>query len=412
MRETICDVSKTFLELANAARSKVRIIAQQGGTSSGKTYSGMQWLISAYGLNRTKKAKLRVDIMRKTLAELTDSSYEDFMNIIQDMGIYNIKSHVRSKDRLSYQIGNTLFRFRGLDKPQKKRGPRREVLYINEANGLSLEDWIQISKRTSKKIFLDYNPSEEFWFHDLYINNPEKKEGINYILLKSTYKDNVSIDTGDSFLPEDQIQDIEDLIQVDDYYYKVYVLGELADFKGKIFTNLITIDREGYLNAKKLGEVFYGLDFGYEHYTVLTECVYYKENVYVCPVYMERKKKDEDLIKWMQENNINKSAPIYCDHAYPASIRRIQEKGFQARKANKDVKDGIRFCQGFKVIYVYDPTQRRVAWQQASRYKYRQTTDGNIIEEPVKMEDDFPDSMRYGLFTHLRKRIRRIGVSY
>ena len=49
--------------------------------------------------------------------------------------------------------------------------------------------------------------------------------------------------------------------------------------------------------------------------------------------------------------------------------------------------------------------------KQLSRYKNRQTPDGDIIEDPVKKEDDAPDSMRYGLFTHLRKRIKRVGIS-
>lgn len=406
------DCSVTEEALISALETGVSVIAQQGGTSSGKTYGGVKVLIDSWGIFRQSKYKFVWDLTRKTLAEVKDSIYDDFMNVIDHYGIYDRAMHVKSSDRLQYQINNTLFRFRGLDNPQKKRGPRRDGLYVNEANGITLEDWIQISRRTRYLKIIDYNPSEEFWFHDLYLNNPHQIPDKDYILLKSTYKDNTSIYTGKSFLPEDQIKDIEDLIQVDDYYYKVYVLGILADFKGKIFTNITKIDQEGYQEAKRYGEVFYGLDFGYEHHTVLTECVYFKENVYVCPVYMERKKKDEDLIKWMQENKISKSAQIYCDHAYPASIKRIREKGFSARKANKDVKDGIRFCQGFKVIYIYDPTPRRTAWQQVSRYKYRQTTNGDIVEEPVKLDDDFPDSMRYGLFTHLKKRIKMIGVSY
>lgn len=412
MQGTTCDVSNTFLQLAKAVKSGVRIIAQQGGTSSGKTYSGIQYLIAAYGLNRTKKDKLRVDIVRKTLSELTDSAYEDFINIVQDMDIYNIKNHTRSKDKLNYVIGNTHFRFRGLDKPQKKRGPRREVLYINEANGITLEDWVQISKRTSKKIFIDYNPSEEFWFHDLYINNPKKIEGVDYVLLKSTYKDNVSIDTGESFLDEELIRDIESMIEIDDYYYKVYVLGELADFRGKILPDLVKISKSDYDIARKSGEVFYGLDFGYEHHSVLVECCYYKEKVYVSPIYMERKKLDSDIIDFLDQNKIRKDLEIYCDHAYPASIKKIREAGYNARKANKDVRDGLRFLQGFGEMYVYDNTPRGIAWRQLARYKYRQTPDGEIVEEPVKKDDDVPDAVRYGLFTHLKKRIRMIGMGY
>ena len=347
-----------------------------------------------------------IEIVRKTKTELTDSVYDDFLNIMYESDLYDVKNHTRSRHSLSYNFGRVVFRFSGLDQPQKKRGPRRDVLFINEANGITLEDYIQTSIRTREKIVIDYNPSIEFWAHDLFINNPDAIEGEDYEYVHSTYLDNINHITGESFLPEDQRKRLEALSEVDDYYYKVYTLGVLARLKGQIFGKLKYVSADDYEQAK-YAETWYGLDFGYEHPTVLTEIKYFNEEIYLRSLWWKSHKYDDDLIKFMNETRISKSEEIYCDHL-PASIKKLREAGFNARKADKQsVSDRLRFCQSFQVNI--HPESKQL-YKQMSRYKYKQTPDGHIIEEPVKMEDDGPDSVCYGIYTHLKRRINRIGV--
>lgn len=380
-------VSPVFL--ANR-QAKKRNVVNRGGTRSGKTYGICQHLIT----KALSRRGLIIDIARKTQAELRATVMVDFFQILERMGRYVSSSH--NKTNLEYKLHGNLFRFIGLDRAQKKRGSYRDILFMNEANGFTLEDWIQLSVRCKDQIFYDYNPSEYFWLNEHIL----EKDPAKFDLIHSTYLDNYD------FLTAEQIIDIENLINIDDFYYKVYVLGELAIMKGKIYNNYKLIDELEYDNIFE-DDKFYGLDFGYEHATSLMEIKYAAEEVFEREIYHETHKTDDDLILWMQNNGISQTAEIYADPAMAASIRKIRDAGFNVHLAKKDVHDGIRLCQGLKRNICRSSVKHIRA---IGKYKFKQTTSGEIIEEPVKIDDDSMDSMRYGEFTHLRKKIHSLGV--
>jgi phage terminase large subunit len=378
------DVSPVFI--ANQRATK-RIVINQGGMRSGKTYSILQALIYiALLLPRSAKRKI-IDVVRKTKAEMHDTVLRDFIDILKESGLYDKRYHNKTHDE--FLINGCLFRFIGLDKAQKKRGSKRDILYINECNGLSLEDWVQLSGRTAERIYLDFNPSEYFWLNEHIL---EKRTDFDFI--KSTYLDNYD------FLPAEQILEIENLINIDDYYYKVYVLGELAEFKGKIYKNYEFVDPDFY-NAIDYEERFYGLDLGYENATALVEIKYFQEKVYEREIYYKEKKTDEDLLEFMLDKDISMTDDIYIDPAAAATRSKLLNAGFNIRKAKKDVRDGIRFCQGLKRFVCKSSTNYS---KELSRYKWKQTSDGKVIEgEPVKIDDHAVDAVRYGEYTHLKR---------
>lgn len=367
---------------------KYNYIINQGGTRSGKTYSILQVII-IYIL--THRGKI-IDVVRKTHAELSDTVVQDFIDIVEALGLTDIIK--RNKTKHIFRINGNTIRFMGMDKAQKKRGSKRDLLYINEANGLTLEDWIQLNIRATGQVFLDFNPSEFFWVNEQILEKENKEEN-RHVLIRSTYLDNYD------FLSYSQIKKIEALIDIDDFWYQVYTLGNLAVMKGKIFSKQTLIETDEY-DTVDYDELYYGLDFGYEHPTALIECKYAQEITYERERYYRQHKTDEDLIAWMLENEISMTAPIYADPAYPASISKIREAGFNIRRAKKDVIDGIRYCQSFtpricksSVNYI----------RERNKYKWRQKADGSIIEgEPVKLNDDAVDASRYAHYTH-RKRL-------
>lgn len=373
-------VSPVFV--ANA-QAKKKIVINQGGTRSGKTYSILQ-LILVYCF--ANKGKI-IDVVRKTQAELWATALLDFIEILTNAGIYDERYHHKTKNEF-FINGNTV-RFIGMDKASKKKGQKRHVLYINEANGLTLEDWVQLSVRTMEKIYIDFNPSEYFWLNEHIL---EKRVG-QFDFIKSTYLDNYD------YLTPENIAEIENLINIDDYYYKVYVLGELAQMKGKIYNNYKIITLDDY-NSIDYDERIYGLDFGYDHYMSLVEVKLAREQVFERELFCFSKKTDDDLIKFMDESNVSRIDTIYADPAAPSSIWKIQDAGFECRRAKKDVYEGIRFCQQLRRSISSDSSNHI---RQMNRYKWRQTQNGEILKEPVKIDDDCPDAMRYAEFTHLRK---------
>ena len=146
-------------------KAKTKIVVNQGSSRSGKTYSILQLLI----LVKAYEEKDAVfTIVRKTMPSLKASAMRDFFEILKNAEMYDEKFHNKTEN--TYMLNGNLFEFVSLDQPQKKRGAKRTYLFINEANELSLEDWIQLSIRTEKQIFIDYNPSmEEHWIYDLVI---------------------------------------------------------------------------------------------------------------------------------------------------------------------------------------------------------------------------------------------------
>jgi phage terminase large subunit len=363
---------------------KYTYIINQGGSRSGKTYSILQVII-IYCL--THKGKI-VDIIRKTHAELAESVVQDFIDILESLGLTDIVK--RNKTKHIFRVNGNTIRFMGMDKAQKKRGSKRDILYVNEANGLSLEDWVQLNIRASGQVFIDFNPSEYFWVNEHILEKPQEI-GSRYFLIKSNYKDNYD------FLPANQIKKIEDLINIDDFYYQVYTLGNAAVMKGKIYNRQILIEPEAY-DVVDYDELYYGLDFGYEHFMCLMECKYAQEKHYERERYCKQYKQIEDLIAWMDENDISRTAPIYCDSAQPSMIRKLQDAGYNARKAKKDVIDGIAWCQSF-VPYICKSSLNYI--RSRNRYKWRQMVNGTVLEgEPVKIDDDPVDAERYAQYTH------------
>ena len=103
-----------------------------------------------------------------------------------------------------------------MDQPQKVRGRKREILFINEANELTLEDWRQLVLRTTDRIIIDYNPSDEFhWIYDEVIPREDSE------FFQTTYRDN-------PYLEDTVVQEIERLKDTDENYWRVYGLGNEA----------------------------------------------------------------------------------------------------------------------------------------------------------------------------------------
>ena len=169
---------KAYYDLKN---SKERITVLQGGTRSGKTYSILLGLIEFAWKNKDKG--LYITICRKTFPSLRASSMRDFFQILEKENLYLPHNH--NKTQHTYELYGNVFEFISTDQPQKVRGRKREVLFMNEANEFTFEDYTQLAMRTTFKIVLDYNPSDEFhWIYDKVVPRNDAD------FYQSTYLDN------------------------------------------------------------------------------------------------------------------------------------------------------------------------------------------------------------------------------
>jgi len=170
--------------LEKNAKATTKIVANEGGSRSTKTYSIAQLLI---GTGISSPYPIEITISRKRLTWLRDTAMKDFFDILTQYNLYFPRYH--NKTTNSYQLYNGHFAFTGLDEPQKLRGRKQHIFWLNEANEATKEDFLQVELRTSQKIYLDYNPSDEYhWLYETVIPRPD------CTLIKSTFLDNPYLD--------------------------------------------------------------------------------------------------------------------------------------------------------------------------------------------------------------------------
>jgi phage terminase large subunit len=236
--------TKVFEKNILAYQDGETLIINPGGTSSSKTFSILQLLFLIAKLQ--KKARI-ISVVSYAFPHLRLGAVRDFDNILLDAGI--IPGEVCNKTEMTYHIGNSIIEFFGTENLGKVHGPRRDILFINEANNVKHDIYTQLAIRTRECTILDYNPVQSFWVHEEVI--PKFK----HALIKSTYKDN-------DFLDANTIMQIE-ARRSNENWWKVYGLGELGTLEGAIFQNWryelpCEVDRSFINNPYG-----YGLDYGY-----------------------------------------------------------------------------------------------------------------------------------------------------
>lgn len=359
---------------------KIKIIVNEGGSRSTKTYSIIQLLDT---LAVSEKSNEIYTIARKELSTLRVTAMRDFFDILIEQNVYNTKDHNKSEN--TYQLQRTLIEFVGLDSPTKKRGAKRKHLFVNEANELTLEDWRQLIMRTTGKIFIDYNPSEEFSF--IYDNILTREDAV---LINSTYKDN-------PFLEQTLKDEIERFQFEDENYWRVYGLGQRGISIVKIYSNWDIVNTEEEWNEKtsRCNELNYGLDFGFNHPTALIEIHENENDIYLKEIIYRSGLLNKDIIMLMNAGIQNKNKFIYADSANPDKIKEISQAGFNIHEADKSVKDGIDACKR-KKFHVHKDSAGLI--KEFKSYSWKTDRQGNILDEPVKANDDAMDAVRYGIY--------------
>lgn len=378
--------TKVFEKNYNALNdSTKRFIINVGGTRSSKTWSLAQLMI-VYCLSNPKKV---VSIVRKSFPSLRSTVMRDVITVLKEMGLYSEKQHNKTEHIFVFPNGSQI-EFFSVDDEQKIRGRKRDILYANEANELSFEEFQQLNFRTTEKVFFDFNPSDLYhWIYDLYIR-PET------IKIHSTYKDN-------PFLPKSLIKEIEELIHVDENYYRIYALGESAVPKSTIFTHQKFV--RNFPNEDLFSNVVYGIDFGYNHPTAIVKAGVIENQLYVQEKLYESHLTTNDLIQRMKNIPIDKNIPIVCDSARPEVIKELQRAGYNAQMANKNVKEGIDAVKSME-LFISDNSIN--LQKEINQYKWKVMGD-KVIDEPVKLHDDAVDAMRYAV-QYLKKHQKK-GLS-
>ena len=363
--------NKVFKQLET---STAKIVVQQGGTRSGKTFNILLWIIFSYCERNEGKI---ITICRKSFPALRGTVMRDFFQIIKDHEIYTEDAH--SKSNNEYTINKNTIEFISLDMPQKIRGRKRDLLFCNEANELTQEDWTQLLFRTNEKVILDYNPSEEFhWIYDQVLPRKDVE------FFQTTYKDN-------PFLGDVIKEEIERLRGIDENYWRVYGLGERGTARSLVYT--FTTCKEIPKEAKL---VSYGLDFGYSSDpTSLVRTYLLDDNMYVDELLYRTGMTNQDIANEMKALGLDRSNEIFADSAEPKSIEEIYRMGWNVKPTIKgSINIGIDIIRRYK-LHATESSFNLI--KELRNYKYIEDKNGHMTNKPVDNFNHALDALRYSV---------------
>jgi len=373
---------KSNIVFRHLETSDKRIVIEQGGTRSGKTYNILIWIIFSYALKNSGKI---VTICRKTYPALRTSAMRDFIEILRSYELYDEKNHNKSSSE--YNLNGNMIEFISLDQPQKVRGRKRDLLFINEANELHWEDWQQLVFRTTGRIIIDYNPSDEF--HWIYEKVKTREDAEFHI---TTYLNN-------PFLEDSIVKEIELLKQTDENYWRVYGLGEVGSGKSIIFrTNLIDKIPD---NARFIS---YGMDFGYTNDPTTLIAIYIHDtNLYFDEKIYRTNMTNQDIANELGRLEIGRRDEIYADSGEPKSIEEIYRMGWNIKPATKgrdSVNIGIDMLKRYALHVTKESTN---TIKEFRNYKWKEDKNGVVLNTPVDMFNHSIDAIRYGCYTKLSR---------
>jgi len=372
--QTVIIQATSVFEKNWEAWDRWRVLINQGSSRSSKTYSLCQLFI----LKLQQEQNKVLTIVRKTTPALKISVMRDFFSILVDMDLYDKANHNKSDG--TYMLGTNLIEFISMDNPQKKRGAKRDYLWLNEANELDVEDWRQLAMRTTDKIVLDYNPSDEFhWIYDQVMTRDDA------FFIKSTYKDN-------PFLEQSIIDEIERYKDIDPNYYRIFGLGERGVSQASVFTN----NWEIIDKMPECSEYAYGIDWGFHHPMTMVK-VGIKENaIYWHETYYEKGKLTDHLIANLPKLGVKQSDYLVPDSAESDRVEQLYQAGYYGTHGAN--KSGLVTSQldRLKTYKMYITAESTNLIKEVRNYKYAVDRDRNVLDtKTVKINDDCIDAARY-----------------
>lgn len=356
------------------AKLRKRIRAVPGGTSAGKTISIEQILID---LAQRDKRPTLTSIVSESIPHLKRGALRDFKNILKEQGYWKDDRWNATDSTYTFETGAQI-EFFSTDNADKLRGARRDRLFINECNNISFDAFEQLEVRTKEFVFLDWNPTNEFWY---YTEIRGKRDDVEELTL--TYRDNEA-------LSPEIVKSIEQR-KGRAGWWKVYGEGQLGEVEGKIYKDWTIIDKlpiDARLERR-------GLDYGYSNDPTAVIDVYKWNGCYIWDEVLYRKGMSNRQIADVLLNQENPDVLVVPDSAEPKSNDELMSYGIPVLPASKgqgSVNQGIQVVQGQKIFV----TKRSVnTIKEYRNYLWKTDKDGRILNVA---EDGFNHAMDAGRY--------------
>lgn len=390
--------TKTFDRIIeNLENDDARTIILQGSTSSSKTHSTLQVI---HGILSNAQRPLLASVVAETMPAVRKGAMRDYFNIIAPA--YNAKDHNKSDS--IYKVGKSQIEFFGADNSDRCQGPRRDILFLNEAINIRKAVRDQLEVRTKMLEFIDFNPRHEFWAHRL-VGTP----GVYFFI--STYKDN-------QFLEPAIVRSIESRKEIDPEWWRVYGLGEIGSVEGLVFPRFEQIDKMPEMSTTL------GLDFGFSNDpTGLVETGISGDSMYIRELLYERGLLIPELMAKLTKIGVRKNEiiagrhvagdRIIADASRPEIIAEMARHRWNIKKYDSvkhaklkgSIAIGIEFIRRYKLKVTKSSTN----WiNEARNYRYQENKNNmsdkdKYLSEPIDAYNHLMDPTRYSNNDRMRQ---------
>ena len=366
----------TTVTFQNAWDCKKKIQLHQGSARSGKSFALLQFLI----VKALQNDGLLISVVRKTFPALRTSAIRDFKDILKGLGLWDDEKWMATEHTYTFDNGSVI-EFFSTDSAEKLKGLRRNLLWIDEANELTSEQFMQLAIRTTDTIILSYNPSfsPKHWI----IKELSVRDDVQTFI--TTYRDN-------PYLPLEQVRFIEKYRETNPRYWECYGLGQFALNEKQIYDFEI-VDDWDWDNTDFVG---FGLDLGYVSDPTALVSVWktgdkliLKEHIYKTGLLTS------ELIELMK-GNIMQNDIIIVDSSEPRLIDEFKRGGFPLAKPVKKGKDsikwGIDLMKAYKIIV---PKYCNNLIEELYSYEWQDDGSGHITNVPIDAYNHALDAARY-----------------
>lgn len=362
--------------------------------SASKTFSIMILLI---GYAESYPNSL-ITVAGMTYNHLATGTMRDLKKILQETNRWDNERFNKTEKIYTFPNGSQI-EFLSVDN-MTSRGPRRDVLFVNEANGLNYETFDQLATRTRDFVIIDYNPSAKFWAHEELVEG-KQKDRTTFLTL--TYLDNEA-------LSQQERENIESRKpkpgEEPSNYWIVYGLGQIGSLEGNIYQNWIAEKEmpEGFILKRR------GVDFGFSNDPTAVVDVYENENkeIFVETMIYEKGLLTPELIEKMKR--LPETLAV-CDNARPEIIAEMKRSGLRAIACDKTAGEkmngkryNIELVQRRIVHYLKSDQDLEREYLSYAWRKKRST--GEYLDEPEDGNDHDLDALSYAIRDMARHKIQ------
>lgn len=370
-----------------------------GGASSGKSHGVFQKIVIK-ALKDWKKPR-KILVLRKVGATVRDSVFADVQSTLSYFGILNMCKVNMSAFRIELPNGAE-FIFKGMDNPEKIKSIKGiSDVVMEEASEFTLDDYTQLTLRLrdkahkQKQIYLMFNPvSKANWVYNAFFVKKPK----NTVVYQTTYKDN-------RFLDALTRENIEELANRNEAYYKIYALGEFATLDKLVFPKYT----KALLNKDDLRQItsYFGLDYGFindpsafMHVKIDDD----RKRLYVVEEYVKKGLTNDKIAESITALGYAKEQ-IRADSAEKKSNQELRNLGISrvidVKKGAGSVMQGIQYLLQYEWI-VDERCVKTI--EELENYTWKKDKATNeYINEPVDSYNHCLDAIRYAIQDKITK---------